>query len=300
MKAGVVNAMKRQFSKRLVSLILAIAGAVILSSGCTSSNGEGFAIYLTKEDIPPAEMEAQSHVELADAPIIGIDDIVSYNEQTHELKVTQSAFERIFQLDVPTTGKTFLVCVDKSPVYWGAFWTPISSQSFDGVTILKPYNSSEPYIVTLELGYPAPAFYAGADPRNKPEIINALKKADKLITALAISDVRALPRSMKGYELYSWQDDDSWHFTLITGTNRNKTLAEITSGEYYISETGWVNIHCIGKEEIKTALGKVPSGEWITLGDGSFVSGGGILARPPQDIIDDIKNFAVEHGLNFN
>jgi hypothetical protein len=292
--------MKWRFGKRLALIILAIASAAILASGCTDSNGEGFAIYLTQENIPPDQMQAQSHVELAGSPIVGIDDIVSYNEQTHELKVTQSAYERIFQLDVPTTGKTFFVCVDKSPVYWGAFWTPISSQSFDGVSIWKPYHSSEPYIVTLELGYPAPSFYAGGDPRNKPEIIRALKKADKLITALTLSDVKTLPGSMKGYELYSWQDDGRWHFTLITGTNRNKTLEEITSGEYYISETGWVNIHCTDVKTIKTALGKLPPGQWITWRDGSFVSGDGMLARPPQNVIDDVRNFAVEHGLNFN
>ena len=292
--------MKRQFVKRLVSLIIVIVGAVILSSGCTGSKGEGFAIYLTKEDLPPAQMEVQGNVELADGPIIGIDDVVSYNEQTHELKVSQSAFERLFQLDVPTTSKTFMVCVNMNPVYWGALRSPISSQSFDGVTIWKPNNASEPYIVTLELGYPVASFYGGADPRNKPEIISPLKKAGKLITALTISDVKALPASMKGYELYSWQDDGDWHYTLITGTNRNKTLEEITSSDNYISETGWVNIHCTGEAAIKAVIGKVPPGEWITWGNGSFVSGEGIFARPPQNIIDDIRNFAAEHGLNFN
>ena len=191
---------------RLIALIM--VGAVIISSGCTTSKGEEFAIYLTKEDIPPAQMEALSHVELADQSIIGINDIITYNEQTHELKLTQSAFERISQLEVPTSGKSFLVCVDKNPVYWGAFWTPMSSQSFDGVTIWKPYSSSEPYIVTLELGYPSSSFYGGEDPRNRPEIISAFEKAGKLIKSLTISGVDALPSSMKGYELYSWQEKD--------------------------------------------------------------------------------------------
>jgi hypothetical protein len=208
-------------------ITLAMIGAVVMSSGCAASKGERFAIYLSKQDIPPAQMEALSHVELADQPIIGINDIITYNEQTHELKLTQSAFKRISQLEVPTSGKSFLVCVDKNPYYWGALWTPISSQSFDGVTIWKPNNSSEPYIVTLELGYPSTSFYGGDDPRNKPEIITAFKKAGKLITALTISSVSALPGSMKGYELYSWQDKDGWHFTLITGTDRSKTLEEI-------------------------------------------------------------------------
>jgi len=282
-------------------LIILLTSVSLFISACgnPAPKGEGFAIYLTRDDIPPSQMEILSHVELADQPIIGINDIITYNEQTHELKLTQSAFERISQLEVPTSGKSFLVCVDKNPVYWGAFWTPMSSQSFDGVTIWKPYSSSEPYIVTLELGYPSSSFYGGEDPRNKPEIISTFGKAGKLITALTISGVYALPNSMKGYELYSWQENDGWHFTLITGTDRNKTLEEITSGEYFISEMGWVNIHCIGEEAIKTALGKVPPGEWVSWRDGAFVSNGGMLTLPPQDIIDNIKDYAVGRGLDF-
>ena len=123
--------------------------------------GEGFTIYLTKEDVPPAQMPVLSHVDLADTPIIGTNDIISYNAQTHELKLMTEAFERISQLDVPVSGRSFTVCVDKKPVYFGAFWTPISSISFDGVTIWKPLGVHEPYIVTLELGYPSSSFYGG-------------------------------------------------------------------------------------------------------------------------------------------
>ena len=114
--------MIRLFGHIAAGLIaLVMVGVVILSSGCTTLRGEGFAIYFTKGDIPPVQMEALSHVELADQSIIGINDVITYNEQTHELKLTQSAFERISQLEVPTNGKSFLVCVDKNPVYWGAF-----------------------------------------------------------------------------------------------------------------------------------------------------------------------------------
>ena len=169
----------------------------------------------------------QSHIALAEQPLIGMDDIISYNTQTHELNLTAAAFERLCQLDVPTVGTSFLVCVNKSPVYWGAFWTPLSSQSFDGVTIWKPYGPSDPPIVTLELRYPASSFYSGEDPRNKPEIISALRQAGKLITALALTDIDLLPRSAKGYEIYSWPADDSWHSPVITGTNRirHKTIS---------------------------------------------------------------------------
>jgi hypothetical protein len=84
---------------------------LLVSSGCMATKGEGFAIYLTRDNIPPSQMEALSHVALADQSIIGINDIISYNKQTHELKLTQRAFEHISQLELPTSGKSFLVWI---------------------------------------------------------------------------------------------------------------------------------------------------------------------------------------------
>ncbi len=142
---------------------------------------EGFAIYLTRDNIPPEKMEMLSHVDIADQPIISIKDIITYNAQTHEIKLTDEAFERIAQLEVPVRGKSFLVCVNKSPVYWGAFWTSLSSVSFGGVTIWQPLGPQELKIITLELGYPSSSFYNGEDPRNNPVILQSLEKYGKLI-----------------------------------------------------------------------------------------------------------------------
>ena len=281
----------------LVAILMIIA---ILAGGCSSQEGEGFAIYLTKDDVSPAHLEPLNKVTLSDQPLISMKDIVSYNRQTFELKLKADAYERVRQMAVPTTGKSFVVCVDKKPVYGGAFWTPISSQSYDGVTIWKPMVASETSVIVLELGYPSSTFYDGEDPRNRPEIIETFKKAGVLIDSLTLSDIQSLPRSMKGYELYSWLESDGWHFTLITGTNRNKTKEEITSGATYISETGWINIHCLGQKAILAALAKVPSGEWVSWRNGAFVTDGGTLTWPPQEMVDAIKRGAVDHGLTMN
>jgi hypothetical protein len=264
--------------------------------------GEGFALYLTKKDIPPAQMPALSHVDIADAPIIGTKDIISYNAQTHELKLTAEAFERVSQLDVPVSGRSFIVCIDKKPIYFGAFWTPISSISFDGVTIWKPLGVHDPYVVTLELGYPSSSFYGGNDPRNNPEVLTYLDKAGKLINKLTIADIDSLPHSMKGYELYSWQMDNQWHFTLITGTNRNKTLDEIISGEDFISEAGWVNVHLVGVDAIKSVLSKLPQDEFVTWLAGMREQTSQLAVSiylPPEPIIQDIKEYAFRSGLDF-
>jgi hypothetical protein len=292
--------------KRLVYVFgvnLIVAATTITSlfmGGCTADeSGEGFAVYLTQDDVPPSQMEALSHVEIADRPVISEDDVVYYNPQTHELKLTQAAFERISGLDVPVQGRSFVVCVDKGPIYWGAFWTPVSSQSFDGVTIWKPLGSELPPVVTLELGYPTSSFYGGEDPRNSGVVLQSLEQGGKLVTALTINDVDELPSSMKGYELYSWQQDGQWNFTLITGTNRIKYPEEIISGEDIISETGWIKISVSSVEEIETVLSKLPGNEEVFWSEGLMSSAGvSVMELPPEPIVSEIKEFAAGIGLN--
>jgi hypothetical protein len=292
--------MIRLIGHNKAKLALVVVGAVILLSGCATPKGEGFAIYLTEEDIPPTQMEALSHVDIADQPIISIKDVITYNAQTHELKLTDAAFERISQLEVPIEGKSFMICVDKGPIYWGAFWTPISSMSFNGVTIWKPLSAQEPKVITLELGYPSSSFYEGEDPRNNAEVMESLEQARKLINKLSITEVDKLPHSMKGYELYSWEEDSQWHFTLITGTNRTKTMEEITSKEDYISESGWVKIHVVGADTIKDVLSRLPQSESILWCDELHIGQATEtnLQLPPEQITDAIKEHAERCGLD--
>ena len=279
-----------------------VLGIIIvhLAGGCNSGKDEGFAIYLTRDDIPPSQMEALSHVEISDAPIITGEDIISYNAQTHEITLTSQAFERIVGLQVPVSGKSFLVCVNKNPIYWGSFWTPISSLSFNGVPIWLPLGAQGTAIITIELGYPSSSFYDGQDPRNNPDVMASLEKDGKLVDSLSITDLTSLPRGSKGYELYSWLEDGRWKFTLITGTNRTKTIEEITTAEDYISQTGWINIRVEGSHKIKQVLEKLPAGEpvyWcdeLHIGQTADVS----FELPPEQITNDIKEACQAFGLN--
>jgi hypothetical protein len=297
----------------IIGIVLVLG--ILVSGICITSEGEGlgegvgewsakgFAIYLTKQDIPPAQMEALSHVAIAERPIITISDIITYDAQEHELRLTASAFERISQLDVPTRGKSFIVCVDERPVYWGAFWVPWSSLSFDGVTIWKPLTLEESHdVIRLELGYPSSELYTGEDPRSNPVVIESLEQAGKLINKLSITSIEKLPRSFKGYELYSWEEEGQWHFTLITGTNRIKTIEEITSKGDFISETGWVRVQVIGVNAIRSVLSKLHQGEeivWLARPrSGQTPPGDVALMFPPEQIIDSIKEHAEQSGLD--
>ncbi len=288
--------------KHYVLFAVTIFSILLIAGGCTSPDHEGFAIYLTKDDIPPAQMAALSHIDIAEQPVIGMTDIITYNAQTHELKLTASAYEAISKLEVPVRGKSFVVCVDRNPVYWGAFWTPVSSIPFNGVTIWKPLSMGDTHIIRLELGYPSPSFYGGEDPRNNPEVMKSLEQAGKLINRLSITAIAKLPHSMKGYELYSWLEDGQWHFTLITGTNRNKTPEEIISREDLISEAGWVKIHVVGVDAIKAVLTKFHEGEEISWLAGMREQADPTIVNiqfPPETTVNNIKEHAKQCGLNF-
>jgi len=295
--------MKRLFGHIPAKLTAVIVCVLLMSSGCSAPNHEGFAIYLTKGDIPPTQMPALSHVDIAEQPVIAINDIITYNAKTHEITLTTNAFDRISSLEVPIRGKSFVVCVDRKPIYWGAFWTPISSISFDGVTIWKPLSSQEPKIIKLELGYPSLSFYGGEDPRNNAEVMKSLEQAGKLTNTPSATTADKLPHSMKGYELYSWPEDSQWHFTLITGTNRNKTLEEIISNVNIISEDGWVQIHVVGVEAIKTVLSRLPQNEeilWLArLRSEQTPQGGVNITLPTGPTINTIKEHAGRCGLDF-
>ena len=306
-------------NKRLISVIICISTLIFISpflNGCTSqheptpenttqqvqtTNGKGFAIYLTRDEVLPSQMETLSHVEIAEEPIISIDDIITYDALTHEIKLTVDAYQRISELEVPVSGRSFLVCLDKSPVYWGAFWVLYSSISFEGVTIWKPLIEDSD-VVKIDLGYPVPGFFKGKDPRSNLEIMKSLKSARKLINETPVTLIDVLPHSMKGYELYSWQEGGIWHFTVITGSNRNKTLEEITSTISMVK--GWVSVHIVGNEALKSVLNKLPEGEFVFWSSGMGVTESSEnqinLTFPDESIVDDIRNYAKGCGLDLN
>ena len=111
----------------------------------------------------------------------------------------------------------------------------------------------------------------------------------------------ALPRSMKGYELYSWQAEGKWNFTLITGTNRLKSVNEITTGPDTVKD-GWVKLGVRSVEALKIQLGRLPQDAsigWMgkqTLGQ--FGVEAGPLELPPQVIVDAVADYCKELGLN--
>jgi hypothetical protein len=96
--------------------------------------------------------------------------------------------------------------------------------------------------------------------------------------------VTPFPESMKGYELYSWQEGSQWKFSILVGTNREKTLDEIKA-------EGTV-LH--GVEALTAALEQMPAGQYITW------SSRETLSFPPDEVVEQIEDTCTEQGLILN
>lgn len=110
----------------------------------------------------------------------------------------------------------------------------------------------------------------------------------------------ALPSFMKGYELYSWQENEKWHFTLITGTRHIKSAEEIYSNDESINDV-WVKLKAVGISEMKRLLSRIPDGEFIMWHDDRFISGKNDrmppISYPGYGIINDIEMVCDQFGL---
>ncbi|MBN1856569.1 MAG: hypothetical protein JW846_06435 [Dehalococcoidia bacterium] len=284
------------FQCTVVVLLILLACA-----GCSAPAEEGFAIYLTRSDVPPAQMPALSHVEIAANSVISTADIVAYHADTHEIDLTTDAYNRICSLQVPVNGRSFMVCVNGQPMYWGAFWAPISSLSFTGVTILKPLGSHDLNTIRLDLGYPSDSFFEGEDPRDNADVLESLERAGRLAIRSPATGYVVVPQALKGYELYSWVEGDQWHFTLITGTNRNKSIDEVTATSIGVREDGFVQLHIVGIEALNSVLGSLPTGEsiaWFAALQWDEASADyPDIELPPPSLVDAVKAHAEARGL---
>ncbi|MBN1259719.1 MAG: hypothetical protein JXB35_03475 [Anaerolineae bacterium] len=93
--------------------------------------------------------------------------------------------------------------------------------------------------------------------------------------------LRGAQQSMKGWELYSWQEAGTWQFTLVPGTNRLKTWDEITQEGV------------AGVVTLKARLATLAEGEQVFWG--TELAGG---ALPPEAIVDQVREYCKTLGLS--
>jgi hypothetical protein len=153
-------------------------------AGCRSEQEGDFVIYLLQGRQSGVDILGKNadQLTLQKQPLLTSQDITRYDPFSHAIELTDEAYRRIqalFQTPVKTDGIPFVVTIGKTPIYAGAFWTPLSSLSFDGVVILQPMDPSG-NAIRIELGYPSPEAFTGSDPRADPRILHSLKQDGKI------------------------------------------------------------------------------------------------------------------------
>ncbi|HYK90380.1 MAG TPA: hypothetical protein VE398_16515 [Acidobacteriota bacterium] len=100
------------------------------------------------------------------------------------------------------------------------------------------------------------------------------------------NNVSALPRSMKGYVLYSWQAQGRWNFTLIMGSNAVPSVDTITKGPYVMKSV----------DALKVQLARLPKDESISWIDCTLE--GFHFEMPPKAIVKAVARYRKKLGLN--
>lgn len=101
--------------------------------------------------------------------------------------------------------------------------------------------------------------------------------------SFAQADGAGLPHSMKGYELYSWQVRGTWYFSLIVGTNRQKTVSEVTSSRVRIK----------GTESLLRKLALLPAGEEVSWSSHRLPR----MRLPPRKVVYRVNSFCRQQGI---
>ncbi|HUR12277.1 MAG TPA: hypothetical protein VM012_12955 [Flavitalea sp.] len=159
--------------------LFSIALLLVLALSCTKTKsrvdaGSSIEIYLLQSVIPvPAKCQISSGT-LRPEPLVANDDIIEYNENDHEYRVTATAYEKIRSLKgrIP-----FAITVDKEVVYYGFYNEPILNSSCEHSIAMEAWNGDN--VLTMELGYPG-GFSTVDDQRNHPKLIETLRRQHKL------------------------------------------------------------------------------------------------------------------------
>jgi hypothetical protein len=184
------------FSAATFSLIFPVLLAI--SSGGPPSTRERprFGIFMPKLDVysgtPDVQQRVEAYlrratnpadIELAEFPIISEDDLDSYDWDTHTLHLRDSIW-----LKIPrprrSVGTPFVLVVDGTPIYVGAFWSRLSSFACPGPVIVSEYfghDERDSIHLAIRLGY-GPPDEGFPDPRNSEQLKKVLAELGKLRT----------------------------------------------------------------------------------------------------------------------
>jgi hypothetical protein len=127
---------------------------------------------------------------------------------------------------------------------------------------------------------------AGCDKAASSTVAPTSTQATTAVQTTTSAPERATQTAFKGMELYSWQTETGeWRFSIIFGTNRGASLAEVQASPMSLDET-------------KTAISRLAVGEslfWVDrplmgLSSGETV----VLPIPPDEVVEELRQYAAE------
>ena len=167
-------------------LILTLAIFTILSVSCekkkTIPEG-GIHIYLLSnhESLDPLWEIDDSTFLLEEYPIIGYEDILSYDPKNHTFKISSAAQESLKGYESNIHSRPFVLVANKENIYTGYFWAAYSSAICPWVNI-DPIHAQYAGELRIALGYPwLMEGMSIPDQRNDGRILNILRQDGKLI-----------------------------------------------------------------------------------------------------------------------
>jgi hypothetical protein len=131
--------------------------------------------YLVADAVgaPESQNTKLSDLKLEKVPLFTSDDIVYY-KLSHSFALTDQAYNKVRDLNIPVRGIPFVVCVGDRRAYLGSFWIEASSVRWTGITIMKPWRKENTEIRIL------PSI-SKPDLRDDSEFFDVIKKSNKMI-----------------------------------------------------------------------------------------------------------------------
>jgi hypothetical protein len=109
------------------------------------------------------------------------------------------------------------------------------------------------------------------------------------------------PLASNGYELLTWQKDGQWVFTLLAGTNRQKSFDEILAAGNEYSDSELIKVTVVGVDNFKQLINHLPKSEWITWGGmdlaGEVPTGTVYFSYPPDEMMDEVITYCKNQGI---
>ncbi|HEY3371458.1 MAG TPA: hypothetical protein VGK10_11450 [Prolixibacteraceae bacterium] len=176
-------------------------------------------------------------------------------------------------------------CIWQGEVTLKGEWTDNTVKSYFTLHSVIKTSEKQPPGFTIHIVDVKPL--PGVNPVSYPDDVIVTLLIEKSSTKL---DTITFAPSMKGWELYSWPNASDWNYSILMGTNREKTYQEVVTNK----------ITVIGKDSLKMLLDKFPAKEqimWIGKHSGDeWVN----ISLPDDNTINEIKNYCIQKELTLS